>query len=183
MYMKTEVIKIRDVSEQKEEIEKAGRLLKDGEIVAIPTETVYGLAANACDKEAVANVFSVKGRPQDNPLIVHIAELSELSSVTTEIPEYAIRLALKFWPGPLTMVFKRNPRIPPEVSAGLSTVAVRCPSHPVARAGNQSGKGPACGAVGKPLRKTQPDDGRACSRRFKRQNPFDSRRRDMQRRH
>ena len=96
--MKTEVIKIRDAEEQKEDIEKAGQLLISGEVVAIPTETVYGLAANALDRAAVAKIFTVKGRPQDNPLIVHISELSELSGVTREIPEYAVKLALKFWP-------------------------------------------------------------------------------------
>ncbi len=133
-FMNTEVIKITDVAQQKSEVEKAARLLKEGEAVAIPTETVYGLAANALDPDAIAKIFTVKGRPQDNPLILHISELSELSSVTPEIPEYALRLALKFWPGPLTMIFKRQPKIPPAVSAGLSTVAVRCPSHPVARA-------------------------------------------------
>jgi L-threonylcarbamoyladenylate synthase len=114
-------------------IERAAALLRAGEPVAIPTETVYGLAANALDPNAVKRIFEAKGRPHDNPLIVHISEFSQLEPLVTEIPDMARRLAEKYWPGPLTMIFRRSPIVPDEISAGLDTVAVRMPSHPVAR--------------------------------------------------
>ena len=117
-----------------EAIEKAGELLRAGEVVAIPTETVYGLAANAYDGNAVSKIFKAKGRPQDNPLIVHIAKVEMLSDLVAEVPEAAKKLAAAFWPGPLTMILPKSEKIPDAVSAGLPTVAVRMPSHPVAHA-------------------------------------------------
>ena len=117
-----------------EAIEKAGELLRAGEVVAIPTETVYGLAANAYDGNAVSKIFKAKGRPQDNPLIVHIAKVEMLSDLVSEVPEAAKKLAAAFWPGPLTMILPKSEKIPDAVSAGLPTVAVRMPSHPVAHA-------------------------------------------------
>lgn len=114
-------------------LRQAADLLRQGELVAIPTETVYGLAADALNGTAVASVFAAKGRPGDNPLIVHIAHREQLQTLVAEIPPAAQALADAFWPGPLTMIFKKAPCIPPEVSAGLETVAVRMPSHPVAR--------------------------------------------------
>ncbi len=108
--------------------------MRSGELVAIPTETVYGLAANALDGGAVRRIFAAKGRPQDNPLIVHIADMEELPPLVAEVPELAEKLAKAYWPGPLTMIFRKSARIPDEVSAGLSTVAVRMPFHPLARA-------------------------------------------------
>ncbi len=116
------------------DIARAGELLRCGEVVGIPTETVYGLAANALDAAAVTRIFAAKGRPADNPLIVHIAALSQLDALVAEIPEKARRLAALWWPGPLTMIFKKAACIPAEVSGGLATVAVRLPSHPTARA-------------------------------------------------
>jgi L-threonylcarbamoyladenylate synthase len=116
-----------------EGIEAAAGILKNGGLVGIPTETVYGLAANALDGPAVSKIFKVKGRPQDNPLIVHISELGQLSPLVLEVPENAIKLANAFWPGPLTIILRKSEIIPDEVSAGLETVAVRMPSHPVAR--------------------------------------------------
>lgn len=115
-----------------EAIEKAGELLRAGEVVAIPTETVYGLAANAYDGNAVSKIFKAKGRPQDNPLIVHIAKVETLSDLVAEVPKAAKKLAAAFWPGPLTMILPKSEKIPDAVSAGLPTVAVRMPSHPVA---------------------------------------------------
>ncbi len=115
-------------------IEKAGELLRAGEVVAIPTETVYGLAANAYDGSAVSKIFKAKGRPQDNPLIVHIAKVETLSDLVAEVPKAAKKLAAAFWPGPLTMILPKSEKIPDAVSAGLPTVAVRMPSHPVAHA-------------------------------------------------
>ena len=111
---------------------RAAEILKEGGIVAIPTETVYGLAASAFDTGAIKKVFSAKGRPQDNPLIVHISDMSMLSEIAKDIPDAALKLARKFWPGPLTMVLPRTDKTAPCVSAGLETVAVRMPSHPVA---------------------------------------------------
>ena len=111
-----------------------GALLRAGGLIGIPTETVYGLAANALDGQAVAKIFQAKGRPQDNPLIVHIAAFSQLYPLVGEVPTQAIRLARAYWPGPLTMILPKSPAIPEEVSAGLDTVAVRMPSHPLARA-------------------------------------------------
>jgi L-threonylcarbamoyladenylate synthase len=116
------------------DIKTAGDILSHGGIVAIPTETVYGLAANALDNSAVLKVFAAKGRPADNPLIVHITQFSQLDALVSEIPPFAYALAEAFWPGPLTMIMKKSSIIPDAVSAGLDTVAVRMPSHPVARA-------------------------------------------------
>ena len=119
-----------------QDIQTAGRLLAAGGLVAIPTETVYGLAADATNGEAVARIFAAKGRPMDNPLIVHIADFGDIRrfSLVREIPETAYALANAFWPGPLTMIMKKGDAIPDAVSAGLDTVAVRLPAHPVARA-------------------------------------------------
>ncbi|MBO5646902.1 MAG: threonylcarbamoyl-AMP synthase [Clostridia bacterium] len=112
----------------------AGALLRAGGLVAIPTETVYGLACSAFRPEAVARVFAAKGRPSDNPLIVHISDLSQLSLLWDEIPPEALRLAEAFWPGPLTMIARKRPDVPAEVTGGLDTVAVRFPAHPAAQA-------------------------------------------------
>ena len=114
-------------------IARAAELLKNGGTVAIPTETVYGLAASAYDENAVKKVFEAKGRPQDNPLIVHIADISVLTEIARDIPESAYKCAELFWPGPLTMILKRTDKIPPCVSAGLDTVAVRMPLDTTAR--------------------------------------------------
>ena len=108
--------------------------MKDGELVAIPTETVYGLAADALNGEAVANIFKAKGRPMDNPLIVHIADLSQVDDLVAFVPPVLEDLAKAFWPGPLTVIMEKSDLIPDEVSAGLDTVAIRMPSHPDARA-------------------------------------------------
>lgn len=119
---------------EKGAVEQAGKILKNGGLVGIPTETVYGLAANALDGTAVSKIFIAKGRPQDNPLIVHISEFSQIYKLVTDVPENALKLAQKFWPGPLTMILPKSGLIPQEVSAGLETVAIRFPSHPVAKA-------------------------------------------------
>ena len=123
-----------ELTNSKQDIQTAGKLLKDGELVAIPTETVYGLAADALNGEAVANIFKAKGRPMDNPLIVHIADLSQVDDLVAFVPPVLEDLAKAFWPGPLTVIMEKSDLIPDEVSAGLDTVAIRMPSHPVARA-------------------------------------------------
>ena len=113
-------------------ISRAAEILENGGIVAIPTETVYGLAASAYDEIAIKKVFEAKGRPQDNPLIVHIANMETLFEIACDIPETAIKCAERFWPGPLTMVLPKTGKTAECVSAGLDTVAVRMPSHKVA---------------------------------------------------
>jgi len=115
------------------EIEKAAEILKNGGLVAIPTETVYGLAASAFDETAVQNIFKAKGRPNDNPLIVHIAEFSELNSIVKEIPPVCKKCMDAFWPGPFTAVLPKKDIIPVSVSGGLNTVAVRMPANSVTR--------------------------------------------------
>jgi L-threonylcarbamoyladenylate synthase len=112
----------------------AADLLREGRLVAFPTETVYGLGANALDASAVARIYSAKGRPVYNPLIVHLAEPSQALDVVATWPATAAALAARFWPGPLTLVLPKRPNVPDGVTAGLQTVAVRVPSHPVARA-------------------------------------------------
>ncbi|MBQ6019977.1 MAG: threonylcarbamoyl-AMP synthase [Clostridia bacterium] len=111
----------------------AAKLLQNGGLVVIPTETVYGLAANALDPEAVRNIYIAKGRPGDNPLIVHISSFEEIYPLVKEVPEAAKRLAEKFWPGPLTVILPKSDLVPSVTSGGLDTVAIRMPSHPVAR--------------------------------------------------
>ncbi|MBQ8532322.1 MAG: threonylcarbamoyl-AMP synthase [Clostridia bacterium] len=120
------------LTDDKVGISRAAEILQKGGIVAIPTETVYGLAASAFDGEAIKKVFAAKGRPQDNPLIVHISNMEMLYEVAKDIPKTALKCAEKFWSGPLTMVLPSNGRVAPEVSAGLSTVAVRMPSNKTA---------------------------------------------------
>ena len=127
--MKTELLAPRP-----DAIEKAAGILRAGGLVVIPTETVYGLAANALDGAAVSAIFAAKGRPQDNPLISHIASMDMLGMVAGSVPPQAQRLAEAFWPGPLTIVLPRGAAVTREVCAGLETAAVRMPSHPVAQA-------------------------------------------------
>lgn len=126
--MKTQVL-----SSTEKDIKTAAEILKNGGLCVIPTETVYGLGANAFDETAVKNIYTAKGRAADNPLIVHISEFEEIYPLVKEIPEKAKILAEKFWPGPLTMIFKKSDKIPDAVTCGMDTVAIRMPSHPIAR--------------------------------------------------
>lgn len=130
--MKTEVLNI--TTEYEKALAKSAELLKNGQVVGIPTETVYGLAANAFDENAVKKIFEAKGRPSDNPLIVHISKFEDLAPLVKEIPEKVRVLANKFWPGPLTMIMKKSKRISNTVSGGLDTVAIRMPKSESARA-------------------------------------------------
>ncbi len=116
------------------DIETAAAILKEGGLVGIPTETVYGLGANGLDPEAVAHIFEAKGRPQDNPLILHIPAADWLERYCKDIPSVAYELAKQFWPGPMTMILKRQALVPDVVTAGLDTVGMRCPDHAVCRA-------------------------------------------------
>ena len=116
----------------KENLDIAAKALQQGEIVSFPTETVYGLGAIATSQEAVLKVFEAKGRPSDNPLIVHISDIQQMTSTVEEVPEIALTLAKAFWPGPLTMILKAKPGIyAPALSAGLPTVSFRMPNHPL----------------------------------------------------
>ena len=116
------------------EIQKAAEIIKNGGLVGIPTETVYGLGADGLNPGAVSHIFLAKGRPQDNPLILHISEASWLGQYCQDIPEVAWQLAKRFWPGPLTMILRRKPIVPDVVTAGLETVGMRCPAHSMCRA-------------------------------------------------
>ena len=130
------IVKTLLLKNTEEDIKTAAELLKNGGVVGIPTETVYGLAADALNPEAVKKIFKAKGRPGDNPLIVHICDFSDIErlNLVTKIPDTAKKLADAFWPGPLTMIMKKSDVIPNEVSAGLDTVAIRFPSHKTAQA-------------------------------------------------
>ncbi|HEX8059512.1 MAG TPA: L-threonylcarbamoyladenylate synthase, partial [Cyclobacteriaceae bacterium] len=113
------------------DISIARGLLQKGDLVAIPTETVYGLAGNALDVDSVARIFEVKNRPSFDPLIVHIYDFSQLSKYVMNVPQQAERLAKAFWPGPLTLLLKKRGMIPDLVTSGLDTVGIRCPRHPM----------------------------------------------------
>ncbi len=124
----------RHLQPNAEGIDAAAYLLKAGKLVAIPTETVYGLAADAMNGEAVSSIYVAKGRPSDNPLIVHIADFKDWESLVTHIPDNARKLAETYWPGPLTIILPASEKVPKVVTGGLTTVAVRFPSHPIAQA-------------------------------------------------
>lgn len=132
--MNTIYYRVTDPAADREKIEHAGQILRDGGLVAIPTETVYGLAANALNPEAVKAIFTAKGRPQDNPLIVHISDYSQVEALVEKVDERLPALAKEFWPGPLTVIMKKSPLVPNVTSGGLDTVAIRMPSDPVAAA-------------------------------------------------
>lgn len=128
------MMETRHLQPNPEGIDQAAHLLAAGELVAIPTETVYGLAADAMNSEAVSSIYVAKGRPSDNPLIVHIADFKDWEPLVTHIPDNAQKLAEAYWPGPLTIILPASDRVPKVVTGGLTTVAVRFPAHPIAQA-------------------------------------------------
>ena len=132
--MNTCILKLDPQNIDAAAIERAGCILKAGGLVAFPTETVYGLGGDALNPAASGKIYAAKGRPSDNPLIVHIADMEHLYPIVREVPEKARLLASKWWPGPLTMIFNKTDLVPKETSGGLSTVAVRMPNHPIALA-------------------------------------------------
>lgn len=134
--MITDIVHIdeKGIDFDSKELEKAASIIQSGGLVAFPTETVYGLGADAKNEEASAKIYAAKGRPSDNPLIVHIADISKLNEAAKEVNEMAKKLADAFWPGPLTLVLPKHDDIPYATTGGLDTVAVRYPSHPVAMA-------------------------------------------------
>lgn len=134
--MKTEIIKVSSEEpfspEEAKGIARAGDMLQQGGLVAFPTETVYGLGGDALNPDSSRKIYAAKGRPSDNPLIVHIADFEALKEIVTRIPEAAEKLSDAFWPGPLTMILPKSGKVPLATTGGLETVAVRMPSHPVA---------------------------------------------------
>jgi L-threonylcarbamoyladenylate synthase len=132
--LETKIFHVDEKNIDQSIIEEAGAVIRGGGLVAFPTETVYGLGANALDADAVKKIFEAKGRPQDNPLIVHISDFDELQALVTEIPDIARKLMAKFWPGPMTIIFRKAGIIPYETSAGLESVGIRMPSNSIARA-------------------------------------------------
>lgn len=132
--METQLIKIDSTKPESEKIKRASEIIIEGGLVAFPTETVYGLGGNALDEGAAKKIYAAKGRPRDNPLILHIADSSMLCDIALDIPPEAKFLMDRFWPGPLTLIFKKTDRVPWSATGGLDTVAVRKPDHPVALA-------------------------------------------------
>jgi len=149
--MKTVVL---NVSEQN--IKLCAGVIKNGDLVAFPTETVYGLGANALDEGSVAKIFAIKGRPEDNPLIVHVASVDEVKPLVKNIPDIFQRLVSKYWPGPLTLIMKKSSIIPDNVTAGLDTVAIRMPVHPAALALIRAFGGPVAAPSANPSGKPSP---------------------------
>lgn len=151
--MKTVMVDMRDGIDE-EGMRCAGEVLRKGGLVAFPTETVYGLGADALDERASAKIYGAKGRPSDNPLIVHIADWEDIYKIAADIPREAKLLADKFWPGPLTMVLKKSEQVPLTTTGGLSTVAVRMPDHAIARGLIRAGGGyvaaPSANTSGRP---------------------------------
>ncbi len=152
--MKTIITKIEDLKQNSEAVEAAGEVVKKGGLVAFPTETVYGLGADALNEEAAKKIYAAKGRPSDNPLIVHITNMEALGRIVSEIPEAARIAAERYWPGPLTMIFHKSSIVPYGTTGGLDTVAVRMPSHETARAVIDAGGGyiaaPSANTSGRP---------------------------------
>lgn len=132
--MVTEILNVKDLNNSYENIVKGAQYLKNGEVVAIPTETVYGLAADAFNEDAIKKVFKVKGRPQDNPLLVHIHKLEQVHDICKDIPKEAEKVFDAFWPGSVTLIFNKKDCISDTVTAGMKTVAVRFPKSEIARA-------------------------------------------------
>ena len=130
--MNTKIYKIDLENINTQQMTEAGNLIRAGELVAFPTETVYGLGGDALHPNAARKIYEAKGRPSDNPLIVHIAEFSDLEKIAKEVPTQAKLLANAFWPGPLTMIVWKNEEVPYATTGGLDTVAVRMPNHPIA---------------------------------------------------
>ncbi len=152
--MQTLVIKQDENRINDEAMEQAGTIIKKGGLVAFPTETVYGLGGDALNPDSSRKIYEAKGRPSDNPLIVHIAKIEDLQPIVKEIPDAAKKLAKVFWPGPLTMIFPKADCVPMETTGGLSTVAVRMPSHKTALAFIEAAGGyvaaPSANLSGKP---------------------------------
>ncbi len=132
--MDTKIIKIDEENIDEALISQAGKIIKNGGLVAFPTETVYGLGGDALNRESSKKIYAAKGRPSDNPLIVHIADIRDMDAIVLKVTENALKLAKRFWPGPLTMILKKSDRVPLETTGGLDSVAIRMPVHKTAAA-------------------------------------------------
>ena len=152
--MKTILEKIDKNQNNTDIIREAGRILKEGGLVAFPTETVYGLGADALNEDAAKKIYAAKGRPSDNPLIIHITNMKALDKIVSEVPEKAVKVAEKYWPGPLTMIFNKSDIVPYGTTGGLDTVAVRMPVDEIAREVIDAGGGyiaaPSANTSGRP---------------------------------
>ncbi len=152
--MNTKLVKVEKEYPDLQIMKEAGEILKNGGLVAFPTETVYGLGGDGLNARSSEKIYTAKGRPSDNPLIIHIADMESLNKIVRQIPEKAKLLAEKFWPGPLTMIFQKSYEVPYETTGGLESVAVRMPNHPVALALIQAGGGyiaaPSANTSGRP---------------------------------
>ncbi len=156
--METAIINITEETQNQEtimeKIRTAGHIIRQGGLVAFPTETVYGLGADALNPQASEKIYAAKGRPSDNPLIIHISNMGDLEKIAKNVPKSARKLAERFWPGPLTMIFEKSDIVPLETTGGLQTVAVRMPSHPAALLLIESGGGfiaaPSANTSGRP---------------------------------
>ena len=130
--METRIVQVDEKNIDKEVIREAGGIIRSGGLVAFPTETVYGLGGDALNPASSRKIYEAKGRPSDNPLIVHIARWEALAAIVKRVPEEAVKLAQDYWPGPLTMILEKSDLVPKETTGGLDTVAVRMPSHKTA---------------------------------------------------
>lgn len=130
--MKTRIISINPNNPEISKVKICSKILRGGGLVAFPTETVYGLGANGLNKRAVKKIFLAKGRPQDNPLILHVSDINQVNSLVKEVPDKAKKLMKKFWPGPLTIIFKKSKLVPDIVTCGLDSVAIRLPKNKIA---------------------------------------------------
>lgn len=152
--MKTKIIPMSENNINTEALKEAGDIIRSGGLVAFPTETVYGLGGDALNEESSGKIYRAKGRPSDNPLIVHICQMEDLYPIVKEVPEPALKLAENFWPGPLTMIFPKSERVPYATTGGLDTVAVRMPAHKTALAFIEAAGGyiaaPSANTSGKP---------------------------------
>ena len=154
-----------DTAEAQETLERGAQILRNGGLVALPTETVYGLGANALDAAAVARIFEAKQRPSWDPVIVHIADVAMLKGLVIEVPEVARKLMKAFWPGPLTLLLKRTEAVPDTVTAGRALVGVRMPAHPVALELIRRAGVPVAAPSANLFGHIEPDDGAACAGR------------------
>lgn len=130
--METKLVKIENIKDAKKDIEEAAKLIREGEVVAFPTETVYGLGGNGLLPDSVHKIYAAKGRPSDNPLILHVCDMKMVESLVKDIPKHAKKAMEHFWPGPMTVILPKADQVPDCVTGGLDTVAIRMPDHPVA---------------------------------------------------
>lgn len=177
MSMDTKVIKVNPEMFDDGELKEACEILKRNGLVAFPTETVYGLGGDGMHKEASAKIYAAKGRPSDNPLIIHIADRKSLDEIASEVSKKAEKLMDAFWPGPMTLIFRKKENVPRSTTGGLETVAVRMPSHPVGKRAYKTVWSLYSCTECKHFGKTQSHKGRACYRRPFGKDRYDNRRR------